>query len=44
LAQAQAATPPAPRRIRDLEAQLERLMAEEYTLRLAIDRQGRAAR
>jgi hypothetical protein len=27
------------RRIRTLEAELERLMGEEYTLRLAIDRQ-----
>lgn len=30
--------PPAPRRIASLEAQVERLMAEEFTLRLAIDR------
>lgn len=31
--------PPHARRIRTLEADLERLMGEEYTLRLAIDRQ-----
>ena len=31
--------PPDMRRIRTLEADLERLMGEEYTLRLAIDRQ-----
>ena len=30
--------PPAPRRIAALEAQVERLMAEEFNLRLAIDR------
>lgn len=33
------AQPTATRRIRTLEADLERLMGEEYTLRLAIDRQ-----
>ena len=33
--------PPAPRQIRQLEARLERLMGEEYNLRLAIDRAGR---
>lgn len=31
--------PPNQRRIRALEADVERLMSEEYTLRLAIDRQ-----
>lgn len=31
-------TPPAPRRIAALEAQVDRLMAEEFTLRLNIDR------
>jgi hypothetical protein len=40
LAQARAATPANSRRVRTLEAQVERLMAEEYTLRLAIDRSG----
>jgi hypothetical protein len=30
--------PPAPRRTAALEAQVERLMAEEFNLRLAIDR------
>jgi hypothetical protein len=32
------AQPPNTRRIRTLEAELERLMGEEYSLRLAIDR------
>lgn len=31
--------PPNAKRIRTLETDLERLMGEEYTLRLAIDRQ-----
>jgi hypothetical protein len=39
LEQARQAQPPNTRRIRTLEADLERLMGEEYTLRLAIDRQ-----
>jgi hypothetical protein len=39
LEQLRQAQPPNTRRIRDLEAELERLMSEEYRLRLAIDRQ-----
>jgi prefoldin subunit 5 len=39
LEQLRQAQPPNTRRIRTLEADLERLMGEEYTLRLAIDRQ-----
>jgi hypothetical protein len=39
LEQLRQAQPPHARRIRSLEADLERLMSEEYTLRLAIDRQ-----
>jgi hypothetical protein len=40
LERARATTPPPARQVRKLEDQLERLMAEEYTLRLAIDRSG----
>jgi prefoldin subunit 5 len=39
LEQLRQAQPLNSRRIRTLEADLERLMGEEYTLRLAIDRQ-----
>ena len=39
LEQLRQAQPSDARRIRTLEADLERLMGEEYTLRLAIDRQ-----
>lgn len=39
LEQLRQAQPPNARRIRSLEADVERLMSEEYTLRLAIDRQ-----
>jgi len=39
LEQLRQAQPPNARRMRTLEADLERLMVEEYTLRLAIDRQ-----
>ena len=39
LEQLHQAQPPNARRIRTLEAELEQLMGEEYTLRLAIDRQ-----
>ena len=39
LEQLRLSQPPNTKRIRTLEADLERLMGEEYTLRLAIDRQ-----
>jgi prefoldin subunit 5 len=39
LEQLRQAQPPNTRRIRTLEADLDRLMGEEYSLRLAIDRQ-----
>lgn len=39
LEQLRQAQPPNARRIHALEAELERFMGEEYTLRLAIDRQ-----
>lgn len=39
LEQLRQAQPPNQRRIRTLEADVARLMSEEYTLRLAIDRQ-----
>lgn len=39
LEQLRVAQPPSVRRIRTLEGDLERLMSEEYSLRLAIDRQ-----
>jgi hypothetical protein len=39
LEQLRAGQPPNARRIRTLEGDLERLMSEEYSLRLAIDRQ-----
>ena len=39
LEQLRQAQPPNVRRIRTMEADVERLMVEEYTLRLAIDRQ-----
>jgi chromosome segregation ATPase len=34
-------SPPAPRRIQQLEQQVDQLMAEEYQLRVAIDQAGR---
>jgi len=40
-AQAQPSTWHARRQINTLQTQIERLMAEEYALRLAIDRAGR---
>jgi len=40
-AQAQPATWRTRRQIKSLQTQIERLMAEEYALRLAIDRAGR---
>jgi chromosome segregation ATPase len=40
LAQEQVQPRPSARRIRQLQEQLERLMAEEHELRLAIDRSG----
>ena len=42
LEQLHQAQPPNARRIRTLESDLERLMAQEYELRLAIDRQRMA--
>jgi hypothetical protein len=41
LEQARAAMPPDRRRVRLLENRLDALMAEEYSLRLAIDRSPR---
>ena len=42
LERARSAMPPNRRQVRTLEARLEALMAEEYNLRLAIDRSARS--